>query len=109
MKAVQTDKSMSTENAISFEDAFTRLEAILERMNSGNSTLDESLKLYEEADSLINTCNKRLTDAERKIEILIKNRNGEITLGPDQKPMTQEFSPSLPIGSPGKQPAKDLS
>lgn len=75
--------------ATSFEDAFARLEQILECMNSGTVSLDESLKLYEEADKLINNCSKRLNDAEKKIEILIKNRSGELTLGPDQKPMTK--------------------
>lgn len=86
-------KQVPQTDEIPFEKAFTRLEEILERMNSGTISLDESLKLYEEADTLIATCNKRLTDAERKIEILIKNRNGEVTLGPDQKPMTQDFNP----------------
>jgi exodeoxyribonuclease VII small subunit len=76
---------------LSFEDAFARLEQILEKMNSGAVGLDESLKLYEEADKLIVSCSKRLNDAERKIEILVKNRNGELALGPDQKPITQEF------------------
>lgn len=85
---------MSTEQKqeLSFEDAFVRLESILEKMNSGAVGLDESLKLYEEADKLIVTCNKRLTDAERKIEILVKNRSGELMLGPDQKPQTQDFA-----------------
>ena len=55
-------------------------------MNSGTVSLDESLKLYEEADKLINTCSKRLNEAERKIETLIKNRNGELCYGSDQKP-----------------------
>lgn len=75
-----------------FEDAFVRLETILEKMNSGSIGLDESLKLYEEADRLIVLCNKRLMDAERKIEILVKNRSGELVLGPDQKPQTQDFA-----------------
>lgn len=76
---------------ISFEDAFIRLEHILERMNSGSVSLDESLKLYEEADKLITTCSKRLNDAERKIEMLIKNRNGELVMSSDQKPTLQEL------------------
>lgn len=83
-----------------FENAFARLEEILERMNSGAVSLDESLKLYEEADRLINMCNKRLTDAERKIEILIKNRNGELAIGTDQKPLVQDFN--LPPNSQRK-------
>lgn len=81
------------QKTLSFEEAFARLEQILEKMNSGSVSLDESLALYEEADKLIITCQKRLTDAERKIETLIKGRNGELILGPDQKPTTQEFSP----------------
>lgn len=72
-----------------FELAFKRLEAILERMNSNTVSLDESLKLFEEADRLITTCNARLNNAERKIEMLIKTRNGDLALGPDLKPLTQ--------------------
>lgn len=84
-----------------FESAFARLEEILERMNSGAISLDESLKLYEEADCLVNMCSKRLNDAERKIEILIKNRNGDLALNAEQKPITQDFT--LPqYQNPGK-------
>ncbi|NGX42417.1 MAG: Exodeoxyribonuclease 7 small subunit [Chlamydiae bacterium] len=77
---------------LSFEKAFSRLEEILEKMNSGSISLDESLKLYEEADKLISSCSKRLNEAERKIEMLIKNRSGEVQLGKDQKPQTENFS-----------------
>jgi exodeoxyribonuclease VII small subunit len=76
---------------ITFEAAFSRLEEILERMNSGAITLDESLTLYEEADQLILLCNKRLNSAERRIETLIKNRAGELVQGNDQKPLTQDY------------------
>lgn len=77
---------------ITFETAFTRLEEILESMNSGSISLDESLKLYEEADKLITLCSTRLNEAEKKIEILIKNRSGDLVLGNDQKPTTQNFN-----------------
>lgn len=77
--------------SIAFEAAFERLEVILEQMNTGSISLDESLKLYEEADCLIAICNKRLNEAERKIEVLIKNRNGDLNLGNDNKPTTQEY------------------
>ncbi len=61
-----------------FEKAFTRLEEILERMNSGSIPLDESLKLYEEADKLISGCATKLSLAEEKIETLIKKRSSEL-------------------------------
>lgn len=79
---------------LSFEAAFARLEEILERLNAGTISLDDSLKLYEEADKLIATCNKRLNEAERKIEILVKNRNGELTFGNDDRPLTQDYKVS---------------
>ena len=84
--------STSNEVTANFETGFGRLEAILERMNSQGITLDESLRLFEEADKLINSCNKYLNDAERKVETLIKNRSGDVALGPDQQPLTQSFS-----------------
>jgi len=78
---------------INFEKSFARLEEILETMNRGTISLDESLKLYEEADKLIVACNQRLNEAERKIEVLIKNRSGELATDDSQRPITQEFTP----------------
>lgn len=83
--------TQSQNGSVSFESAFLRLEEILERMNSNNVSLDDSLKLFEEADKLINICNKRLNDAEKRVEMLIKNRNGDLVVGADQQVMTQEF------------------
>ncbi len=77
---------------IAFEAAFARLEHILEKMNKGTISLDESLKLYEEADRLINLCSTRLTSAEKKIEVLIKNRAGDLTISSDGKPKKEDFS-----------------
>jgi exodeoxyribonuclease VII small subunit len=82
---------MTQEAPLSFEAAYARLEEILEKMNSGKVSLEESLKLYEEADTLIAWSNKKLLEAEKKIETLIKNRDGELVLGPDGKPEKQEF------------------
>lgn len=82
----------AAEKEVHFEKAFARLEEILEKLNSGTLSLDESLKLYEEADKLIAICGKKLSDAERKVETLIKKRNGELQLGPDQQPLRENFS-----------------
>ena len=74
-----------------FEEAYSRLEEILEKMNSGKASLDDSLKLYEEADKLIVTCQKNLSEAEKKIEVMIKNRNGEPVLDETGIPKTELF------------------
>lgn len=78
------------QETLSFEKAFERLEQILEKMNGGKTPLEESLKLFEEAEKLIQTCNLRLNAAEQKIEQLIKNKN-EVALDAGQNPKTEPF------------------
>lgn len=80
-----------TQENLSFEQAFERLEQILEKMNSGKPTLEDSLKLFEEAEGLIRACNARLLTSEQKIETLIKQR-GQIALDANQKPKTESFA-----------------
>jgi exodeoxyribonuclease VII small subunit len=75
----------------SFEEAFGRLEQILEKMNSEGVSLDDSMKLYEEADKLINSCTKRLTEAEKRIETLVKDRDGQPQLDESGEPVTAPF------------------
>lgn len=70
------------DESISFEQAFERLEKILETMNGGKTSLEDSLKLFEEAENLMRFCGERLAGAEQKIEQLIKGRNGEPSLEP---------------------------
>lgn len=77
---------------ISFETAYARLEEILEKMNSGKVSLEESLMLYEEADRLITWINKRLNEAEKRIEVLVKNREGDLSLDEQGKPVIQQFA-----------------
>ena len=83
---------MTETNDSSFEQAFSRLEQILEKINSKAISLEESLKLFEEADRLIASCTTRLVDAEQKVEILIKNRTGALALGENERPQTQPFN-----------------
>jgi exodeoxyribonuclease VII small subunit len=83
---------MTQDAPLSFEAAYARLEEILEKMNSGKVSLEDSLKLYEEADRLIGWCSKRLTDAEKKIEILVKNRDQEVQVDEQGHPATQPFA-----------------
>lgn len=74
-----------------FEQAFERLEQILEKMNSGKAALEESLQLFEEAEGLIRGCNARLTTSEQRIEALVKQR-GQVVLDPAQTPKTESFN-----------------
>ena len=67
-----------TISELSFEDALKRLEAIVQRLESGEETLDNSIKLYAEGDALRAQCEKRLKDAQARIE--------KIGLGADGRP-----------------------
>lgn len=80
-----------SEETFNFERSFARLEEILDRLNAGNVSLDDSLKLYEEADTLIVGCGKKLNAAETRIEMLIKKRSGELSLDAEGKPQTENF------------------
>lgn len=62
-------------SSLSFEDALRRLEAIVQRLESGEVPLDQSITLYEEGDKLRAQCQKRLADAQARID--------KITLGSD--------------------------
>lgn len=63
---------------LSFEDALKRLEAIVQRLESGDASLDESIDLYAEGDRLRAQCEARLAAAQARIE--------KITLGGDGRP-----------------------
>ena len=80
------------EKTESFEKAFEKLDSILKSLNEGKVSLDESLKLFEEADGLINKCANKLSDADQKIEKLIKNRNNELSLDDTGSPMKEPFN-----------------
>jgi exodeoxyribonuclease VII small subunit len=62
-----------------FEAALTRLEEIVRSLESGELGLEQSLKLFEEGVKLARVCNTRLEEAERKVEILLKDKSGKIT------------------------------
>ena len=57
---------------INFENALKRLEQIVQRLESGDLSLDESLKLFEEGVELSRLCTKKLSEAETKVEKLVK-------------------------------------
>tara|TARA_Y100000814_G_scaffold269625_1_gene225205 strand:+ start:1454 stop:1699 length:246 start_codon:yes stop_codon:yes gene_type:complete len=59
-----------------FEEGLEKLESIVEEMESGELKLDELVKRYEAGSKLLAQCDKRIAEAEAKIEIL-QNKNAE--------------------------------
>jgi exodeoxyribonuclease VII small subunit len=65
-----------------FEDALARLEELVKQLEQGELPLEQSLKLFEEGIKLSRICNRRLEDAERRVEILLKDEAGKIVARP---------------------------
>lgn len=58
-----------------FEDALKKLEDIVKKMEAGDLPLEEALKSFEEGIKLINFCQSKLNEAERRVELLLGNEN----------------------------------
>ena len=65
-----------------FEEALKKLETIVAQMERGDVSLEDSVKLFEEGSRLAEQCKQQLADAEGKVEILIKQRNGSMKREP---------------------------
>jgi exodeoxyribonuclease VII small subunit len=66
-----------------FEEALGRLEDIVKKMEAGDMTLEESLKAFEEGIKLARLCSRRLDEAERRVEVLLKQEE-ELVVKPFQ-------------------------
>ena len=65
-----------------FEQSLNDLEVIVKQLEEGDLPLEESLKLFEQGVKLSRECRDRLTNAERRIEVLMKDANGNLGLQP---------------------------
>lgn len=68
-----------------FEKKLKRLEDIVGKMESGELSLDDSLKLFEEGVKLSRDCQSQLTVAEEKVKLLL-------SVDADGNPVTRDFS-----------------
>lgn len=62
-----------------FEASLAELEIIVGTLEDGDLPLEESLELFEKGIKLSRDCRARLTNAERRIEILMQDSDGELT------------------------------
>lgn len=85
-------------NEATFENDLETLESIVAALEEGGLSLDDALKQFESGITLARRCEKALGDAEKKIEILMKNAEGELE--------AQPFDESAPPETPKAEPAK---
>jgi exodeoxyribonuclease VII small subunit len=87
----------------SFEKDLKRLEEIVQALEEGELTLDDSLKQFEEGIKLQKRCEKALSQAEKKIEILLKNEEGEVVAEPfSAEEAAETDSPASDASAPPK-------
>jgi len=65
-----------------FEEALDELENVVERLESGELSLEDSLAAFEDGVKLVRYCNQKLTEVEKKIELLVKDKEGKLQLRP---------------------------
>ncbi len=65
---------------MTFEEAFQKLESIVEILEKGESSLEDSMKLFEEGVELSRFCASKLNDAEKKLLRLVKSEDKDFQL-----------------------------
>lgn len=83
---------MAKKKSDQFEEALKKLQAIVERMERGDLPLDEAMESFSEGIRLARICHQRLEEAERKVQMLLKEQQDGWTTAP--------FEPSSG-GAPG--------
>lgn len=61
-----------------FENAMKRLESIVQEIESGDLTLDEALKKFQEGVKLSKFCSNKLDETEKRVSILLKDEEGRV-------------------------------
>jgi len=70
------------EEILTFEAALKRLETIVEQMESGETDLDTMIASFEEGQRLVKFCTAKLNEVEKKIEKIVKDGAGNVTVEP---------------------------
>lgn len=72
---MKMSEEMKTEE-MQFEQAMTRLEKIVSALERGDTSLEESLKLFQEGTALIQHCSKALDQAQQQVKLLTLTESG---------------------------------
>jgi exodeoxyribonuclease VII small subunit len=72
-----------TRKSINFEAAIAELESLVEEMEQGDISLEESLKKFERGIELTRTCQQALQEAEQKVQMLIEKQQGDAIVDAD--------------------------
>lgn len=65
---------------LKFEEAIADLEQLVEQLESGDLSLEDSLAAFEKGVGLVRYCNLKLSEVEKKVELLVKDKQGQLQL-----------------------------
>ena len=65
---------------LKFEEAIADLEQVVEQLESGDLSLEDSLAAFEQGVGLVRYCNQKLSEVEKKVELLVKDKQGQLQL-----------------------------
>ena len=82
---------------LKFETALSRLEAAVQSLEKGELSLEESLKVFEEGIRLSKSCMKTLSEAEKKIEVLMARKEGKWQIDPFDSSHSEPVDPGAPL------------
>jgi len=97
-------KSTETPQEHTFETAIGALEKLVEEMESEDLPLEQLIVNYEEGTKLVKICQTKLSEAEKKIEIIQRKAGGDLEL----KPLDPDSKPE-PAAQPRRPSAKDAN
>ena len=75
-------RKASRAESLSFEQTLDRLEDVVDKLETGEAGLDQSLKLYEDGVKMLDRCHGMLERAEKKIQQLVKDSEGRLKVKP---------------------------
>ena len=77
-KTNKTNKADSKEQDIRFEEAYQELVQIIDQLEAGDLSLDDSMALFERGRTLVQTCEKQLETAELRVSQLLSDKDGNL-------------------------------
>ncbi len=63
-----------------FEEALSEIDSIVTKLEGGELSLDDSLRMFQRGMELVDSCSRKLDKAEEKLKVLIEGAGGEFTL-----------------------------
>jgi exodeoxyribonuclease VII small subunit len=81
LKMSKLQEKISNIGKLSFEQAMTQLEQIVNKLESGQESLETAMDDYEYGNALRQYCQKKLNDAKLKVDKVVRNDSGEVRIG----------------------------